>query len=213
MRYPFVRVKNGDTYHSDHRPVIIDTEEELGERCRRGGDRAFKFEAAWLQEEDCRRVVQEVWEDNASVGRNLGESIRGVAASLNEWSTNSLGDLEKRLKNARKELEKWRRGPISDLSVSREAVWCFKVDRLEEQIDLYWKQRAYVDWLRFGDRNTTYFHNACSARRRRNRIGRLVRDDGSWVEGEEEKRSLFLTILCICSGLQIPVMQGKGSNS
>jgi hypothetical protein len=33
-----------------------------------------------------------------------------------------LGDLEKRLKNAKKELEKWRRAPLSDLAVGKEAV-------------------------------------------------------------------------------------------
>jgi hypothetical protein len=31
-----------------------------------------------------------------------------VAASLEDWSRNVLGDLEKRLKKAKKELEKWR---------------------------------------------------------------------------------------------------------
>jgi len=45
-----------------------------------------------------------------------------------------------------------------------------------------------VNWLQFGDRNTKYFHNACSARRRRNRIGDMRREDGVWVVEEEEKK-------------------------
>jgi hypothetical protein len=49
----------------------------------------------------------------------------------------------------------------------------YKVDRLEEQVDLYWRQCAHVNWLQFGDQNMTYFHNAYSARRRSNRIGNL----------------------------------------
>jgi hypothetical protein len=57
-----------------------------------------------------------------------------------------LGDLEKRLRNA-KELEKWHRAPLSDLAVGKEAVWSFKVDRLKEQIDVYWKQCAHGNWL------------------------------------------------------------------
>jgi hypothetical protein len=99
--------------------------------------------------------------------------------------------LEKWLKKAKKELEKWRRDPISDLAVGREAVWSFKVDKLEDQLDMYWRQRAHVNWLQFGDRNTTYFHNACSARKRRNRIGRFQREDGSWVEEEGAKQSFI----------------------
>lgn len=52
--------------------------------------------------------------------------------------------MKKRLKNAMKELERWRREPISDYTVGWEVVWSFKVDILEEQIDVYWKQRAHV---------------------------------------------------------------------
>ena len=117
------------------------------------------------------------------------DNIRGVSASLKDWSVNVLGDLEKRLKKA-KELEKWRREPINDRSVNKEAVWSFKVDRLEEQIDLYWRQRAHTNWLRFGDRNTTFFHNACSSRRRRNRIGKLQKENGGWAVEELEKQEL-----------------------
>jgi hypothetical protein len=58
------------------------------------------------------------------------------------------------------------------LAAGREAVWSFKVDRLEEQINIYWKQRAHANWLQFGDRNTSFLLKACSERRR-NRIGDL----------------------------------------
>jgi hypothetical protein len=36
-----------------------------------------------------------------------------------------------------------------------------------------------------------YFHNACSARRS-NRIGKLLRENGGWVEDEEEKREFII---------------------
>ena len=70
---------------------------------------------------------------------------------MKDWSVSVLGDLEKSLKKAKKDMERWRREPISDESVRREAAWSYKVDRLEEQIDLYWRQRAHVNWLQFGD--------------------------------------------------------------
>jgi hypothetical protein len=87
--------------------------------------------------EECRRVVEEAWGQERS-GENLSTKLRSVASSLKEWSSNSLGDLEKILKEAKRELEKWRRAPISDHAVARETVWSFKVDRLEGQIDTYW---------------------------------------------------------------------------
>ena len=144
------------------------------------------------------------------MGSGLEEELRGVATSLEDWSTNVLGDLEKRLRKA-KELERLRREPISDLAVGREVVWSSKVDWLEEQIDTYWKQRAYVNWLHFGDRNTKYFHNACSVRKRRNRMGRMLREDGSWAEEEGEKKILFLTIFCSFSVPRCRQMRGNCS--
>jgi hypothetical protein len=123
-------------------------------------------EASWLKEEECRRVVEKAWGQEAS-GENLSSKIKSVASSLKVWSSNSLRDLEKRLKDAKRELERWRRAPISDFAVAREAVWSFKVDWLEDQIDTYWRQRAHVNWLQFGDRNTNYFHNACSEREKK----------------------------------------------
>lgn len=42
-----------------------------------------------------------------------------------------------------------------------------------------------------GDQNTSFFHAACSERRRRNKIGRLKNDEGVWVENEEEKRGMI----------------------
>lgn len=40
-----------------------------------------------------------------------------------------------------------------------------------------------------GDRNTVLFHATCAERRRKNRIGRMKKDDGVCVEDEEEKRN------------------------
>jgi len=148
--------------------------------------------ANWLNDEDCRGVVEEAWSSGVDGVGNLSSHLRGVACSLKDWSSNVLGGLEKWLKQAKRELERWRRAPICDESVGREVVWSFKVDRLEEQIDTYWGQRAHINWLQFGDRNTSFFHNACLERKRRNRIGKLKKEDRSWVEGEEEKKA-FIT--------------------
>lgn len=85
------------------------------------------------------------------------DAIRSIATRLQDWSVNVLGDLEKRLKKAKAELEGCRRRSISQEDVTKEAVLHFKVDRLEEQIDIYWKQRSHVNWLMKGDRNMAFF--------------------------------------------------------
>jgi hypothetical protein len=48
------------------------------------------------------------------------DAVKGVAASLKDWSGNVLGDLEKRVKKVKGELEKCRRRNISRDQVAME---------------------------------------------------------------------------------------------
>lgn len=52
-----------------------------------------------------------------------------------------------------------------------------RLSTLLAQEDAFWKQRAKVYWLRDGDTNSRFFHAMASARKRRNHILKLVRDD------------------------------------
>ncbi|KAK8664006.1 hypothetical protein V6N13_083810 [Hibiscus sabdariffa] len=46
--------------------------------------------------------------------------------------------------------------------------------------ELYWEQRARANWLKFGDRNTPFFHNHASSRKRMNSISGLYDSEGVW---------------------------------
>lgn len=109
-------------------------------------------------------------------------AVNNVAADLWDWSKNTLGDLEKCIKHTKKALEACRRCCITKDNVAREEILKYELEKLEDQKELYWRQRAKAHWLQHGDRNTKYFHQHASERRRLNRIQKLVRDDGSVVK-------------------------------
>lgn len=48
-----------------------------------------------------------------------------------------------------------------------------------EQEELTWVQRARADWLKHGDRNTNFFHQYASSRKKKNIIKGLVDDSGT----------------------------------
>jgi hypothetical protein len=75
-----------------------------------------------------------------------------------DWSRNILGGLEKRIKKLKKELAKCIKGTLSQENIQNEQVLKYRLEKLEEQKDIYWKQCAHVNWLREGDRNTSFFH-------------------------------------------------------
>jgi hypothetical protein len=66
--------------------------------------------------------------------------------------------------------------------VHSEEILKFKLEKLEEKRNLYWRQRAKVHWLEKGDRNTRFFHQYASEWKRRSHINKLVKDDGVLVE-------------------------------
>jgi hypothetical protein len=47
-----------------------------------------------------------------------------------------------------------------------------------EKDDLWWRQRAKVEWLKHGDRNTCYFHACVNSRRRKNNIEKIKDENG-----------------------------------
>ncbi|XP_040945782.1 uncharacterized protein [Gossypium hirsutum] len=67
-----------------------------------------------------------------------------------------------------------------------------------EKDESYWEQRARINWLKMGDRNTSFFHKQASQRRRQNRIHKLQGEDGrateEWKNMEEIARSYFLRL-------------------
>ena len=94
-RFPATRVINGDPRHSDHRPVIIETNRAVFGGMRTS-ERGFAFEASWLGEETCSEVVGDSWRAAMEEqGTTTLDALKSVASGLMNWSTNVQEDLEK----------------------------------------------------------------------------------------------------------------------
>ena len=53
------------------------------------------------------------------------------------------------------------------------------------------RQRSRVPWLRKGDRNTNYFNQFASARKRRNVIKKLRNNNNGWTKGNDNLSPLI----------------------
>ena len=57
-------------------------------------------------------IVENAWKLSMYTGSGVvADAVRGVAADLWDWSRNILGDLEKRIKYVKRQLEACRRRP------------------------------------------------------------------------------------------------------
>ncbi|KAE8813206.1 LRR receptor-like serine/threonine-protein kinase FLS2 [Hordeum vulgare] len=183
------KVTNGDPYHSDHRPVVLTRDGSPRVQCLAASPRLPRFEAKWLLEEDCDSIVENAW--GKAMNPTIKNRLAEVMGALSNWNREVLGDLRKRIKKIKSELEAIRKEPISDHQVRKEQTLSFKLERLEEQENLVWRQRAHANWLTIGDRNTRYFHVYASERKKQNSITRLKREDGVVVEDVEGIKSLI----------------------
>lgn len=61
-----------------------------------------------------------------------------------------------------------------------------EVEGMLEEEEMFWKMRSREDWLRWGDKNTKWFHSRASFRKRKNEIKGIEDRRGTWVEEEEE---------------------------
>lgn len=55
---------------------------------------------------------------------------------------------------------------------------CSAKQKFNEKLELFWKQKANVNWLRNGDRNTKFFHHTVKQRRQ----SYLLIEQGTIVE-------------------------------
>ena len=61
------------------------------------------------------------------------------------------------------------------------------IENLLEQEEIHWVHRGRANWLLHGDRNTSFFHNAATARKKRNQIKKLLDDTGVWLQDSDLK--------------------------
>ena len=61
---------------------------------------------------------------------------------------------------------------------------------LEEEI---WAMKSRTNWIIFGERNTTFFHQSTLARRSRNRITSIQDANGNWVHNLDGVKEVILT--------------------
>ena len=67
-----------------------------------------------MEEENCVVIVENAWKLSMNTGTGVvADAVRGVANDIWDWSRNVLGDLEKRIKRAKRELDACRRCALS----------------------------------------------------------------------------------------------------
>ncbi|XP_017233198.1 uncharacterized protein LOC108207248 [Daucus carota subsp. sativus] len=81
--FPIAEIKVLEVSTSDHLPLFLDLNKKVyAPRVRR-----FKFENVWIREDQCRKIVQESWEQVE--GRSVVDKLEFCCLKLEEWGGGS----------------------------------------------------------------------------------------------------------------------------
>jgi hypothetical protein len=185
--FPHVQVEHIMTEESDHMALLIRTESVFAKAGARG-HRGFMYEEMWMKHDSYTEMIEEAWNrrDPGDGGINgLWSRLRDMSADMKKWSFETFGSVRGEIKSLRSKLEEakmqeW--GSGSSLEVRDIEN---KLHELFEREEIMYRQRSRQDWLKAGDRNTKFFQNCASHRKRKNTVRALKRDDGSLCNTNE----------------------------
>ncbi|KAL5732968.1 hypothetical protein ACOSQ2_032660 [Xanthoceras sorbifolium] len=168
--FPASYVQHLDFWKSDHRPILS------GGHCNR-----FHFEESWVGMAECDRIIENNWRDLVAPVRLGGvcDNIGRCTASLGSWNSMNHASLRRGINTKRLELASLNRS-VSSGSWRNIRLVEKELDNLLLQEEIYWRQRSRVFWLKFGDKNSKFFHAKASARRKYNEILGLADEMGCW---------------------------------
>ncbi|PPR95574.1 hypothetical protein GOBAR_AA25097 [Gossypium barbadense] len=164
------RVSHLQHSFSDHCPVMVDTE---GDRRSRVGEQQwqFRFNVDWILQSGFKERLRSEWSSNQ---QDFLVKLKEVGMRLSAWAAKEKKGRERRTTELNAKLMKLNAGEISDDAL--EEITAIKLDlNLEaNKEEIFWEQRARVNWLQIGDRITSFFHRSASNRKKRNVIKGLV---------------------------------------
>nr|XP_027122295.1 uncharacterized protein LOC113739247 [Coffea arabica] len=171
-----------DTLGSDHSMLLIDNWPRIEKRKSR-----FFFDKRWLKRSEVNQIVEQAW--NQTVERNrmyrITRQVANCRVALLKWKNNFTGNSLIKINQMKQQ--------IKEVKDSKDAGSKDKIADLKNQLKVayseeeqYWAQKARIDWLREGNKNTKFFHPCVKGRRRKNRMLNIQREDGTWTKNEEE---------------------------
>ncbi|XVF46863.1 hypothetical protein PTKIN_Ptkin03bG0062400 [Pterospermum kingtungense] len=172
---------------SDHGALLISTE-EMPPFIRR----IYRFEAMWLTDKDCEKVVEASWKNNytGSPSFILVQKLKETKVALKIWNKNFFGNIFVRKKKLQTQLQQIQRSLQTLYDIKKEREIRRELQTIEEQEQIHWMQKSRVNWIVQGDRNTKFYHAVTKRRKIRNRIYGVY-SQGRWLAEQKEMKEAF----------------------
>lgn len=178
--YPSSFVTHLTKRQSDHLPLILCVKGQLQNVNRKKKRKLYRFEEMWLRDEACEEEIGKAWAE----GGDLNMKIARTARKLSLWGKNKFGDFAREMREGSLQMAKLMNEAQSEETISKMRAINNRMDELEQREEIYWRQRSRQEWLKWGDKNTSFFHKKAKQRIHRNHIEMITDEAGNVYEDE-----------------------------
>jgi endonuclease/exonuclease/phosphatase family metal-dependent hydrolase len=178
---------------SDHHPLLVsfsNSRDVKWNKCR-----MFRYEACWGKHKESNQLIKQVWrakQPSINPWNNFQGKLSVCKQSLKQWVRKNSDAVEDQIKRKEQELKVIQLHDIG-VQMEEERQIMDELDSLLEQEELKWQQRAKVNWLKHGDRNSKYFHAAATQKNRRSRILEIQDISGQRCTTKEAIEEAFVS--------------------
>jgi hypothetical protein len=104
---------------------------------------------------------------------------------MSYWGKQQFGNIPKKIKAAQDDLVELNNNSEKAAMMNKILQKEMELDKLLESEEMWWNQRSRVLWLQHGDKNTNFFHQKATQRRKRNRIDSIMDKQGTTHTDDE----------------------------
>ncbi|KAA3486163.1 reverse transcriptase [Gossypium australe] len=172
--FPNHKIEHLTHSFSDHRPILLDTMIDgcFDFQCKA---RSFRFEAKWCLDSAFEGLVDRYWAESSG---SIPKRLENMGINFMKWSKVKSREATINRFRLEQRLNELHAQDISDEVLAEIVEAQLDLNMEADKEELQWEQRARVNWLRDGDRNTSFFHKMASLQHYRNKIPELVDDHG-----------------------------------
>ena len=160
---------------------------------RRPQKKRFMFKAMWTREDRCRDVVESAWDIGGNLSNvQLGDRLRNCKEKVKSWNWSEFGNVNHLLRQKGGQLQHLE--SLNNLHSNAGEVQRLKmeINEILNREEIMWNQRSWAMWMKWGDRNTKFFHAIANQRRKRNGIVGLLDSEGRWQVDPENIDGIIL---------------------
>lgn len=176
--FPKTTVENLTRTHSNHCPLILDTNTQPNHSSSR---KPFRIEPLWLSHPSFEGLIHTYW---PSSNLNFSDTIITLQTAINLWNRNTYGNIfsqKRRILARLRGIQHCAPNPQNSFLSSLELHLQNELNTILIRERQFWATKSHITWLKHGDANTSFFHTTTIKCRRSNSILSLRDKVGNWI--------------------------------